>query len=89
MKGLFELGQVVATPQALSTLGTIKLHNLITRHATGDFGDLCEEDIETNKRAIKSGEDRVLSAYIINEDKFYVITEWDRSVTTVLFADEY
>lgn len=88
MNKLFELGQIVATPAAADALGD-SLPTLIFRHMCGDFGDLDEEDTQMNKDAISTGNDRVFSAYHVNGEKYYVITEWDRSVTTVLFADEY
>lgn len=60
------------------------------RHSNGDWGDLCEEDKALNDNALKNGDDRIFSSYT-NEDgtKIWIITEWDRSVTTILFPDEY
>ena len=61
----------------------------LRRHARGDWGDLEEEDREANDGALASGE-RLLSAYSADDGtKFWVITEWDRSATTVLFPEEY
>ena len=55
-----------------------------------DFSDMeYEEDIQMNYDAIKSGEDRIFATYNTCEGKVYIITEWDRSVTTILFPDEY
>lgn len=88
MNKLFELGQTVATPAAVEALGE-NIISLVTRHVTGDFGDLCEEDIKLNNEAIANKNDSILSAYNVNGEKFYVITEWDRSVTTVLLTSEY
>lgn len=62
-----------------------------TRHFTGDWGDLDPEDKQLNDEAVLNG-DRILSAYIYpgHEDwKIWIITEWDRSVTTILFPHEY
>lgn len=60
------------------------------RHSNGDWGDLCEEDKEMNEQALASGKDRLLSKYDYDENtSIYIITEWDRSVTTILFPDEY
>lgn len=87
-RALFDLGQVVTTRTIADSLEPVQVASLIRQHITGDFGVLENEDIEANQEAIKHGE-RVLSAYIVNGEKVYVITEWDRSVTTVLFADEY
>lgn len=61
----------------------------LKRHMAGDWGDLCDEDRVTNELALERGE-RLFSAY--KKDgvpTIWVITEWDRSVTTVLFPDEY
>ena len=85
---LFKLGQIVTTRTVAENLEGSKVASMIRNHVTGDFGILENEDIDANKEAIKHG-DRVLSAYIANGQKVYVITEWDRSHTTVLFADEY
>ena len=61
----------------------------LRRYYSGDWGDLCEEDKEMNDNALKDGE-RILAVYNIgNDDKIYIITEWDRSVTTILFPSEY
>lgn len=88
-ENLFELGKVVCTSRINNTIGIFKASSYIARHVNGDFGDLCEEDKQMNLEAIKSGDDRILSAYETEDGKIYVITEWDRSVTTVLYADEY
>ena len=53
-----------------------------------DWGDLTEEDITANERALING-DRILGAYNTSQGKVYIITEADRSVTTILFATEY
>jgi hypothetical protein len=89
LEPLFVLGQITVTEGISESLAYEKVHIMIAKHVTGDFGILGNEDIEMNKEAIKSGKDRILSAYLIDGVKVYVITEWDRSYTTVLFADEY
>jgi hypothetical protein len=61
----------------------------LNRHLAGDWGDLCEEDREANEAALLDGE-RLFSAYKSEEvPPIWIITERDRSVTTVLFPDEY
>jgi len=61
----------------------------IKRHLSGDWGDLCEEDRQQNEEAL-TGEGRLFSVYKdVQGEKIWIITEWDRSVTTVLFPDEY
>jgi hypothetical protein len=90
-KPLFALGQVVATPGALNAmtdLNTIPL-DLIHRHVTGDWGDLGAEDQEQNLLAIRAGL-RIFSNYKIGTTtKIWIITEADRSSTTLLLPDEY
>lgn len=59
------------------------------RYINCDWGDLCEEDKEMNDSAVKNNDDRILAKYSFNNEDIYIITEWDRSVTTILFTDEY
>lgn len=88
---LFDLGQPVATPGALDALeqaGELPLAYLF-RHVTGDWGDLDPEDIEENELSLAQGF-RLLSAYHLSSGtKIWVITEADRSVTTILLPEEY
>ncbi len=90
MRMLFQLGQLVATPGAIEATGgdTLQFVPLIDRHLSGDWGDLCDEDKATNADALTHG-NRILSAYTLNDTKLWVITERDRSVTTILLPDEY
>lgn len=87
---LFALGQVISTPNALELL--TKQHidplTLLHRHQTGDWGDLDETDRETNKDALVTGL-RILSSYQMGSDKIWLITEADRSITTILLARDY
>jgi hypothetical protein len=88
---LFSLGQLVATPGALAALekaGQGPL-DLLSRHVHGDWGDLCEEDRRENQFSLERGF-RLLSSYrTLADAKLYVITEADRSVTTILLPEEY
>ncbi|MCI0623788.1 MAG: hypothetical protein L0387_19380 [Acidobacteria bacterium] len=85
----FELGRVVITQGAKATLPPEDVHAAIHRHARGDWGELDEPDIAANERALLDG-DRLVSVYSsTNGVRFYVITEWDRSFTTILLPDEY
>ena len=85
----FELGQVLVTPLAYEELELKDVISSLVRHAGGDFGDVSEEDKELNEEAVDTG-DRILSAYHDrNGVKFWIITEWDRSETTVLLPSEY
>ena len=87
---LFKLGQVVATPGALAHCERHSINPLLLlgKHIGGDWGDLCAEDVAANVRAVQNDE-RILSAYVLHGEKCYVITEWDRSVTTLMLAREY
>ena len=62
--------------------------DLISRHASGDWGDVDAEDSETNDRAVKNG-DRLVSSYTVSGEKVWIITEADRSSTTMLLPSEY
>ena len=87
----FPLGRIVATPGAL---GAMKDANedpvrYIARHACGDWGELGAEDREANQLALRDGE-RLLSAYqLATGERLWVITEADRSATTLLLPAEY
>ena len=83
----FPLGRTVATPGAIA-LG-IDLSAYLRRHHCGDWGDLCDEDKQANEDALIHG-DRILSHYKLGGGKrLYIITEWDRSLTTALLPEEY
>jgi hypothetical protein len=85
----FALGQTVITPGAMAALTNTDVLNALARHAAGDWGDVCGEDGLTNDEALRSGA-RLLSAYrTCNGVKFWIITEADRSVTTILLPEEY
>jgi hypothetical protein len=87
---LFTLGRIVATPAARETLGELNYSSLdlLRRHMSGDWTEMDNEDQQANREAIVEG-DRVFSAYTIHGIKFWVITEADRSVTTILLPSEY
>jgi hypothetical protein len=93
MKTKFELGKIVMTNGIAELLATNidmfwVLNNCLTKHRCGDWGDLCEEDKQTNDYAVEHG-GRILSAYELFGTKIWIIIEWDRSVTTVLLSEEY
>ena len=85
---LFSLGLVVFTKGAAGKLTEEDLSTALKRHQSGDWGDMPAEDISINNRALKHGE-RLVSRYKAGNQAFFVITEWDRSVTTVLLPEEY
>lgn len=89
-RNLFALGQVVSTPNALCFAEdeNIDLLALLARHHQGDWGDVCEEDRESNEEALLM-QLRILSSYNFSKDKIWIITEADRSVTTILLPSEY
>ena len=86
---LFHLGKTVSTPGALDALTWDDILSSMSRHVNGDWGDVCREDWEENEFSLREGF-RLLSVYrAANGTKFWVITEADRSVTTVLLPREY
>lgn len=83
------LGQIVATRGAIQRLSREVISTALLRHHSCDWGTICEEDWETNDLAREQGE-RILSAYSDQSgETFWIITEADRSVTTVLLPSEY
>jgi hypothetical protein len=84
----FELGEVLATPGALRTFGVVGCAFFLVRHGSGDWGELCASDRRQNEIALREGL-RLLSGYETPAGKAWVITEADRSVTTVLLPEEY
>lgn len=88
---LFELGQTVATPGALDELEKAGMSalRLLGRHQSGDWGDMSEEDKQENEFSLKEGF-RILSSYKLETGKkIWIITEADRSITTLLLPEEY
>ena len=92
VKPLFPLGQIVSTPGALDALARANQqpHDFLNRHAAGDWGaELSEEDKAENNYSLEHGF-RILSSYkTATGDKLWLITESDRSVTTLLRPEEY
>ncbi|HZC22341.1 MAG TPA: hypothetical protein VE866_03310 [Candidatus Binatia bacterium] len=88
---LFPPGQIVATPGALRLLEQAKRSpvEFLSRHLRGDWGDLCQEDKTENELSLKHGF-RIISSYQVSEtEKLWIISEADRSVTTLLLPAEY
>ena len=90
----FNVGQVLMT-NGVSSLITDNdkfakfVAKSFIRHCNGDWGDLDGEDIEMNDKSLRNGE-RLFSKYNFDgETSIYIITEWDRSATTILFPEEY
>lgn len=89
----FNLGKTVTSIGISNALESKEIElkdilNLLDRHANGDWGDLSEEDKQLNDQAVYNS-DRIVSCYHLNDEKIYIITEHDRSYTTIMFADEY
>lgn len=83
------LGRVVATPRALAELVQADIDTALARHIKGDWGDVTPDDGRANDQALIH-ETRLFSAYQAgNGTKFWIITEADRSVTTVLLPEDY
>lgn len=89
----FDLGRVVMTRGVAALIEDrpdlhAALHAALGRHVNGDWGNVGREDWAANDAALAAGE-RLLSAYDLAGAKVWVITEWDRSATTVLLPEEY
>lgn len=85
----FLLGQIVSTANVLSQVSTEEILSALSRHVRGDWGDLDPEDRQTNENALLRG-GRLFSSYQSSQGiKFWIITEWDRSVTTALLPEDY
>ena len=85
----FPFGQIVATPNALSKIPNEEILGALSRHVQGDWGTLDAEDWTANERALKHG-GRLFSEYHTTQKiKFWIITEADRSATTVLLPEDY
>ena len=84
----FPLGRVVMTANAARTIPWHALKDGLRRHVTGDWGDPDSRDVRSNEDALQHG-GRLLSAYGQGTTRFWIITEWDRSVTTILLPEEY
>lgn len=91
----FEIGRVVVTPGVAELVPEMRLLECLQLHMQGQWGCLCDEDRTLNDLATHNGE-RLLSCYPINpsepcdgSNRLWLITEWDRSVSTFLLPDEY
>lgn len=89
MKTNVLLGQIVATPNALAHVPGPEIAQALARHQSGDWGELDKHDREANDTALQDGS-RLLSAYRSKAgEKFWIITEADRSATTILMPEDY
>lgn len=99
---LFPLGRLVMTAGVSDAIAddmalSIFMTKCLKRHASGDWGDLDPEDMKANDNALRRNDGRLFSSYRLpnaiagpsGDDKLWIITEWDRSATTVLLPSEY
>lgn len=89
----FNLGNVVMTRGVAAEINEnsnykSEITNCLIRHHKGDWGDVSKEDALMNDTAVEIGE-QILSSYMTSKDRIWIITEYDRSVTTILFPSEY
>jgi hypothetical protein len=85
----FCLGRVVVTSNALKSIPHDEIVHSLAHHVQGDWGELDAEDLQSNERALKDG-GRLFSQYFsVQKIKFWIITEADRSVTTILLPEDY
>ncbi|MNC18057.1 hypothetical protein D3C75_659510 [compost metagenome] len=86
---LFELGDIVVTPGAMEMITQFGVLFVLNCHVSGNYGNVSEMDFKLNQWAVSHGE-RIVSTYSgIWEKSVFVVTERDRSVTTVLLGEEY
>ena len=86
---VFRLGRIVATPNARQSITQDDILLGIQRHQAGDWGNLTDDNRAANDRALAQG-GRIVSAYnATNGTKFWLITEADRSTTTILLPEDY
>ena len=86
----FELGKIVITADANKVLDNVSVAKIfLERYLKGDWGNLCEDDKQLNEDALKNG-DRIFASYTdTNGTKFWIITDADRSYTTILLPEDY
>lgn len=85
----FHPGRMFATPNALATLDNTDIQQALLRHLSGDWGDVDKHDRTANDQALANGE-RLFSVYHSAKGvKFWVITEWNRSMTTIMLPEDY
>ena len=90
----FELGQIVMTRGIADAMEDNEVFKSEVNHAFAkytncDWGNTCAEDSIMNDEAVETGDDRLLAVYSTSKGNIWIITEWDRSVTTILFPEEY
>lgn len=90
----FELGQVVQTSGVAAECEDNKefaqeIKQCFEKYINCDWGDTCKNDAKLNDEAVKTNNDRIVAKYITSKGEIFIITEWDRSSTTIMFTYEY
>ncbi len=86
---ILDYGLVRLTPSALDRLDQEDITQALSRHIVGDWGEVDLEEWQSNDKSLRSGF-RILSAYVDrNSQKFWIVTEADRSTTTIMLPEEY
>lgn len=90
----FPIGKLVATTAVNENITDNEQFaqdtvNAMVKFRHCDWGVTCEEDKHSNDKAVASGDDRILAVYETCKGQIWIITEWDRSCTTILFPSEY
>ncbi len=89
MPALFQLGRIVITRAAIADITPEDIFVAVRRHAKADWGNVDADDRHANDAALQDG-DRLLSSYrSARQIEFWILTEWDRSVTTILLPSDY
>ena len=90
---MMELGQVVMTRGIRAAASDIDFAQIVigafANYITQDWGDTCKEDAKMNDDAVKNGDDRIVAKYNHVPGDIFIMTEWDRSATTILLCNEY
>jgi hypothetical protein len=88
MEGKFKLGRLLATAGVMGKVDLVNQMKAVNRHMKGEWGEVRGNDAELNNWGVEH-EDRILSKYTYDGVTFWIITEWDRSATTLLLPEEY
>ena len=91
---IFTMGNLVMTRAINDTIAdnesfAKEITSALRRYISADWGDLSLRDKSLNDSAVETGTDRILAAYHTTKGKVYIVTEWDRSYTTIMFAQDY
>ena len=86
---MYRIGQLLITAGVYERVSNDEIQTMLSRHVRGDWGIVCDEDKEENDDALRNG-GRILSAYQSSgKERVWIITEADRSATTILLPEEY